>query len=149
MIKSSIKTIDRILTGNITLGESVPESNVIKEVLHIFQSSRTGASPLDGLASYSGHILGAGGSYFSAETQHILQPQPIELVSISSKIMAIFCININLTNSNVNYKGLTSEVTRGYHMLFLDFNRNFDMMYKIVFDLINGEMNEVRYIGYS
>ena len=37
----------KLLTGTITPGQSGPKSNGSEEVLHIFQSSRSRASPLD------------------------------------------------------------------------------------------------------
>ena len=42
-----------------------PGSNGNKEVFNVPQSSRTGASPSDGLVLYSGHLLER--SYLSAE----------------------------------------------------------------------------------
>ena len=47
----------RTLSSAITPGQSRPRSNGIERVLHIPQSSRTGASPSDWLVSYLGHIL--------------------------------------------------------------------------------------------
>ena len=54
-------------TGTTTLGQSELESNNYQRVLPIPQSSRTGASPSDGLVSYPGHLLGE--FYLSAVLQ--------------------------------------------------------------------------------
>ena len=54
---------DRILSGAKTLDQSGPGSNGNKEVLHIPQSSRTGALPSDCLMSYPEHMLRGGMSY--------------------------------------------------------------------------------------
>ena len=53
---SSIWPIDRTLSGATTQGQSGPESDGNKGLLHITQSSIiTGASPSDCLVSYLGH----------------------------------------------------------------------------------------------
>ena len=67
-LNNSIWPIDRTLTGTTTLGQSGLGSNGNEEVLHISQSSKTGASPSDGLISYPGHLLGWV-SYSSAKMQ--------------------------------------------------------------------------------
>ena len=54
-----------------------PGSNGKKEVLHISQSSRTGASPSDGLVSYPGHSFREG-SYSSAEMQSVYSTTPAD-----------------------------------------------------------------------
>ena len=46
-LTSSNRTIDNILTGTTTPGQSRPGSNTNEVVLHIFQSSRTGTTPSD------------------------------------------------------------------------------------------------------
>ena len=51
----SIQSIDRTQTCTTTLGQSGPGSNDNERLLHIPQNSRTGASLLDCLISYSGH----------------------------------------------------------------------------------------------
>ena len=57
-VKTSIWPIDRTLSGATTPGQSGPGSNGNEEVLRILQSSRIiGASPLDSLVSYTGHLL--------------------------------------------------------------------------------------------
>ena len=58
MSSSSIWLIDGTLSVATTLGQSEPESNGNKGVIHIPQNSKTGASPSDGLMSYLGHLLG-------------------------------------------------------------------------------------------
>ena len=63
----SIWPIDRILAGTTTPGLSRPECNHNERVLHIPQSSRTGASTSNGLVSYAGHSLRV--SYSPAEMQ--------------------------------------------------------------------------------
>ena len=56
---SSIRSIDRTLSGTTTPGQSGPGSEGNKGVFHIPQSSSiTGASPLDRLVSYPGYWLG-------------------------------------------------------------------------------------------
>ena len=71
MLNSSIWPIDRTLSGATTLGQSGPGSNGNKEVLHIHQISKAGASPLDGLMLYLGHSLMGAGLYPSAEMQSV------------------------------------------------------------------------------
>ncbi len=56
---SSIRPIDRTLSGAMTPGQSRPGSDGNKEVLRIPQSSSiTGTSPSDCLVSCPGHSLG-------------------------------------------------------------------------------------------
>ena len=55
LLGRSVCFIDGTLTGNISLCQSEPGSNVQKELFHPPQISRTGASPLDPLESYPGH----------------------------------------------------------------------------------------------
>ena len=50
--------LDKTLSGATTLGLSGPGSDGYEEVLHIPQSSKTGASPSDGFTSYPGFLLG-------------------------------------------------------------------------------------------
>ena len=57
---SFIRSIDVTLAGTTTPSQSGPESNCNEEILHIFQSSRTGTSPLDSLVTYQGLSLGVG-----------------------------------------------------------------------------------------
>ena len=57
-----------ILTGTTAPGQSRSGKNYNEEILHILQSSNTGASPSGGLVSYLGHSLGKG-SYSSALMQ--------------------------------------------------------------------------------
>ena len=45
-MNSSIWPVDGTLTGDNNLDQSGPESNCNEKVLHISQSSKTGASPL-------------------------------------------------------------------------------------------------------
>ena len=56
----SIWFIDLTLTGTTTLGHSGLGSNGNERELNITQSSRTRASPSDGLMSYQGQSLGGG-----------------------------------------------------------------------------------------
>ena len=51
-------------------------------ILHIPQTSRIGAPPLDGLVQYPGHSSGVGFTLLQRCSQHILQPQPTGLESI-------------------------------------------------------------------
>ena len=74
---SSIKPIDRALSGATTPGHSGPGSNGNKGVLRISQgSSITGTSLLDCLVSYPGHSLGGGLTAWQRCSQCILHPQP-------------------------------------------------------------------------
>ena len=69
---SSIKPIDRALSGATTPGQSGLGSNGSEGVLRIPNSSSiTGTSPSDCLVSYPGHSLGRGVSYPSAEVQSV------------------------------------------------------------------------------
>ena len=67
--------IDRTLSGVTSLGQSGPGNNSNQGVLHIPQSSRTGASPSDCLASYPGHSLGGGLNPLQRCSWYILQHQ--------------------------------------------------------------------------
>ena len=60
-LNSFIWPIDGNITDTATLDQSEPGSNSTEEVLHIHESSRTRASPSDGLSSYSGHLMVVGG----------------------------------------------------------------------------------------
>ena len=60
MSNNSIWPIDRTLSGAATLGNNGPENNGNDGVLHIPQTSKTGASSSDGLMSYPRHSLGGG-----------------------------------------------------------------------------------------
>ena len=69
MLISSIRLIDRALSGAIILGHSGPGSGGNEGVLRVPQSSNiTGTSPSDCLVSYPGYSLGVG-SYPSSEVQ--------------------------------------------------------------------------------
>ena len=59
--------IDGTLTNTTTPGQNRPGSNDVHGMLHIPQSSKTGASPSDNLMSYPGHSLEE--SYPSTEMQ--------------------------------------------------------------------------------
>ena len=72
MSNSSIWPIDSTLSGATNLGQSGPGCKDNEGVLHIPQSSKSGASPSEGLMSYSEHSLVK--SYPYAEMQCILQP---------------------------------------------------------------------------
>ena len=56
-MNTSIWLIDGTLAGITILDQSEPWSNSNERALHILQSSRTGASPSDGLVSYPGHLF--------------------------------------------------------------------------------------------
>ena len=71
MSNSSIRLIDRILSGVTTPGQNGPGSNGNEGLLHIpLSSSITGASSSDCFVSYPGHSF-RGGSYPSAEKQSV------------------------------------------------------------------------------
>ena len=75
MSNSSIWPIDRTLSGAIIPGQSRPESDGNKGVLHIPQSCNINeASSSDCLVSYPGHLLGE--SYPSAEMQSVYSTAP-------------------------------------------------------------------------
>ena len=58
MLNSSIRPIDRTLSGATRLSQSQPKSDGNEGVLHIPQSSSiTGALPSDCFKSYLGHSL--------------------------------------------------------------------------------------------
>ena len=76
MLNSSVWPKDRILQRASPQGQSGPGSNDNDGVLHISQSSITGASPSDYLMSCSGHSLRAGFNPLQRNSRCILQPQP-------------------------------------------------------------------------
>ena len=65
MFKQFYIPIDETLLSTPTPAESKAERNGNKGVLHIFQISRIGVSPLQGLVSYPGHSFEA--SYTTAK----------------------------------------------------------------------------------
>ena len=74
---STIRLIDRTLSGTTTPGHSGPGSDGNEGVLCILQSSGiTGTSPSDCLVSYPGHSLGEEESYPSAEVQSVSSTAP-------------------------------------------------------------------------
>ena len=68
-LNSSVRSIDKTLTCTSTPGQSKPGSNSNEGVLHILQSSRTGASPSNSLISYPGYLVQERRSYPSAKLQ--------------------------------------------------------------------------------
>ena len=58
--KWSIWPIGGTLTSSINLGQNGPGSNGNEGIFNISLSSRTGASPSDGLVLYPGHLLEGG-----------------------------------------------------------------------------------------
>ena len=82
---SSIRPIDRTLSGSTTLGQSGPGSDGNEGVLHILQnSSITGAPLSDCLVSYPGHLLGE--SYPSAEMQLVYSIVPVDWAKIVRRL---------------------------------------------------------------
>ena len=80
MLNSSIRPIDRTLSGATTSSQSRLGSNGNEGVLHIPQSSGiTGALPSDCLLTYTGHLL-EGGSYSSTEIQTVYSTAPANWV---------------------------------------------------------------------
>ena len=73
-----IRPIDRTFSGVTTPGQSGSGSNGNEGVLHIPQSSRTGASPSDCLVSYLRNLLKK--SYLSAEMQKVRSIAPADWV---------------------------------------------------------------------
>ena len=74
MSNSSIWPIHRNLSVATTAGQNGPESDGIKGVLYISESSSiTGVSPSEFLVSYPWDSLG-GGSYHTAEMQSVYPP---------------------------------------------------------------------------
>ena len=84
MSNSSIRPIDRPISDATTPGQNGSGSNGNKGVLHISQSSRTGASSSDCLMSYPGHSVV--GSYPTAEIQSVYSTAPATWVAESIKI---------------------------------------------------------------
>ena len=74
---SSIRPIDRALSGATTLGQSGPGNNGNEGVLHIPQSSSIpGTSLPDCLVSYPGHSLGEFYSYAEMKLVYSTAPPP-------------------------------------------------------------------------
>ena len=69
---SCVWSIDGTLKGTTTSGQSGPESNYNERVLHIPQSSRTGASSSDDLKSYTGDLWEGGFLTFCSDAVVIL-----------------------------------------------------------------------------
>ena len=76
MSNSSIWPEHYTLSFATTLSMSEPGSNGNKEVLHIFQSSRTGAPLSNRLVSYAGHSLAK--SYPATEMQSVFSPVSVD-----------------------------------------------------------------------
>ena len=73
---SSIRLIDRILSGATISGQCGPGSNGNEEVPHIPQSTRAGASPSDCLVPYLGHLLR--GAYLFAVMHSVYSATPTD-----------------------------------------------------------------------
>ena len=73
----SIQPIERTLSDATISGQSRPENNGNEGLLHITQSSKTGASPSDCLVSQIGHSFWEG-SYPSAEIQSVYSSTPAD-----------------------------------------------------------------------
>ena len=71
MSNSSIWPIDRTLSGTTILGQDGYGNNGNEEYSIFPKAPQTWASPSDGLMSSSGHSLGGGESYLSAEMQSV------------------------------------------------------------------------------
>ena len=104
-------------------GQIAPGSNGDEGVLHIFQSSRTGASPSDGLVSYPEQSLDRVGGLIPLQRcrRRILQPQPTKFCVILERLIKL--------NQN-RYKKITFLFFKIYFNIFLckiidsiDFNR--------------------------
>ena len=81
MSNSSIWPIDKTLSGATTQGQNGPGSNDNEKVLHIPQSSRTGASLSDCFVLHPRHLLECvRGSYPSAEMQSAYSTAPANWV---------------------------------------------------------------------
>ena len=79
---SSIKPIDRTLSGGTTPDQSGPGSDGNKGVFCIPKnSSITGTSLSDCLVSYAGHSLGSGESYHSEVMQSVYSTAPADWVT--------------------------------------------------------------------
>ena len=89
-LNSSIRPIDRTLTGVTIPGQSETGSNVNVRKLKISQMSRTGASPSDSLVSYPGKLLGE--SYPSAEKQSVYSTDPADWALAFSLNLMDSCI---------------------------------------------------------
>ena len=98
MVKQFYLIYKWTLSGFITLGESRPGSNVSEGVLHIPQSSWTGALPSDGLETYPEHSV----EEESLTSQQrcswcILQPQ-------STRLCILVISNTYIVITNTSYK---------------------------------------------
>ena len=63
------------LTGTTTQGQSGPGGIGVKQLLHMSESSRTGALTSDGLVSYLGHSLAERVLSLCSKAVGVLQPQ--------------------------------------------------------------------------
>ena len=75
MVKQVYLTHNRALLSATSLGQSGPRSNSNERVLYNTQNSKAGASPSDGLKSYTRPLFG--GSYHSAEMQLVYSTTPV------------------------------------------------------------------------
>ena len=87
MSNGSICYIDRTLSGSTTRGQREPRNNGNEGVLHVPQSSKTGALP-DGLMSYLGHSLGE--AYSSAHMQSVYSTAPADWAEIRTRPFVSF-----------------------------------------------------------
>ena len=87
-------------TDTTTPDQSKPGSKVNEEVLHIPQSSKTGASPSDGLVSYSRHSLGER-YYPSVEMKSAHSTSPTKW---TERVLVLKCIGNGITTGIEPYK---------------------------------------------
>ena len=90
MSNNSIWPIDRTLPGATNLSQSGPESNCNEGVVHIPQSSKTGASPSDCLMSYPGQLLKGAGAYSSAEMQLVYSTTVLQIILLKLGKLCVY-----------------------------------------------------------
>ena len=117
MSNSSIWPIDRSLSDATTLGQKGHRSKSNEGILHIPQSSRTGASPPNSLMSYAGNTLGE--SYFAAEIQSVYSTAPADLARDFEDRSKRTCYN--LYHRHLHFHSFYSSLASSKHMYLLVF----------------------------
>ena len=116
MSNSSIRPIDRTLSGATTLGQSGPRSNGNEGVFRITQSSSiTGTSPSDCFVSYPGYsLMGGVLPPLKKCSQYILQPQPTGLRCRFMQLPTIQNLNFEVNSSYLKWN---SNTVHRFHFL--------------------------------
>ena len=122
MSNTSIWSIDRTLSKATTQGQNGPGSNGNEGVLHIFQNSKTGASPSDGLFPYP-RLSWEGGVYSTAlaDEADLNQFISIYLSLFISIYLSIYLIQIYIA---IWFKSLCHYLhnIRKFFEVFLEFS---------------------------